>query len=160
MGRLAPFKLVSFHVLCASLCVQPGRSRQVENRDGECVCVCVLHGNLEECRGETLIGKRVENKTCRPPDVSVKAVSAAQVHSEVSEAYTCIRASRRDPGPLSCRTPGFLPPRAAVHLHTLHQCSACSVSLLGVVRFCLPFNKNTVPSHTCGRVKQKSNKSE
>lgn len=121
-------------------CVRPcmsnlaGVGRLRTETENVCVCVCVLHGNLEECRGETLIGKRVENKTCRPPDVSVKAVSAAQVHSEVSEAYTCIRASRRDPGPLSCRTPGFLPPRAAVHLHTLHQCSACSVSLLGVAR--------------------------
>lgn len=121
-------------------CVRPcmsnlaGVGRLRTETENVCVCVCVLHGNLEECRGETLIGKRVENKTCRPPDVSVKAVSAAQVHSEVSEAYTCIRASRRDPGPLSCRTPGFLPLRAAVHLHTLHQCSACSVSLLGVAR--------------------------
>lgn len=123
-------------MFCVRPCVSnlAGVGRLRTETENVCVCVCVLHGNLEECRGETLIGKRVENKTCRPPDVSVKAVSAAQVHSEVSEAYTCIRASRRDPGPLSCRTPGFLPLRAAVHLHTLHQCSACSVSLLGVAR--------------------------
>ena len=106
---------------CVSNLAGVGRLRTETENVCVCVCVCVLHGNLEECRGETLIGKRVENKTCRPPDVSAKAVSAAQVHSEVSEAYTCIRASRRDPGPLSCRTPGFLPPRAAVHLHTLHH---------------------------------------
>lgn len=123
-------------MFCVRPCVSnlAGVGRLRTETENVCVCVCVLHGNLEECRGETLIGKRVENKTCRPPDVSVKAVSAAQVHSKVSEAYTCIRASRRDPGPLSCRTPGFLPLRAAVHLHTLHQCSACSVSLLGVAR--------------------------
>ena len=86
-----------------------------------CVCVCVCCMGTSRISEKLLIGKRVENKTCRPPDVSVKAVSAAQVHSEVSEAYTCIRASRQDPGPLSCRTPGFLPPRTAVHLHTLHH---------------------------------------
>lgn len=147
-------------MFCVRPCVSnlAGVGRLRTETENVCVCVCCM--GTSRSAEEKLIGKRVENKTCRPPDVSVKAVSAAQVHSEVSEAYTCIRASRRDPGPLSCRTPGFLPPRAAVHLHTLHQCSACSVSLLGVVRFCLPFNKNTVPSHTCGRVKQKSNKSE
>lgn len=119
MGRLALLNwfLFMFSRPCVSNLAGDGRLRT------ETESVCVLHGNIEE-RRETLIGKKVENKTCRLPDVSVKAVSAAQVHSKVSEAYTCIRGSRQDPGPLCCWTPGILPPRTAVHLHMLHHVQA------------------------------------
>lgn len=78
------------------------------------MCVCATL----ECRG----GQRntnwqecgVEYKTCRLPDVSVKAVSVAQVHCEVLEAYTCIRGSCQDLGPLLLDT--WLPA-------SLHSCA-------------------------------------
>lgn len=93
MDRLALFKLLSFHVFLRSCAPNlAGTSRLRTETECVnlyvCVYVCVLHGIAEEYR-ESLIGKKVENKTCRLPDVSVKCVSMAQVHGEVSEA--CIR---------------------------------------------------------------------
>ncbi len=110
-----------------------------------CVCVCVCAWEHSGVQGNSnwQESKKVENQTCRLPDVSVKAVSAAaaQVHGEVSEACSCITGSRQDPGPLSCWTPGFLAACTAVHLH-MYRVQLCSVLLFmfHVVRFCLLLN--------------------
>lgn len=79
MDRLALLNWFLFMFLrpCVSDLAGAGRPR---------TRVCV--GIAGECR-ESLIGKKGESKTCRLPDVPVKAVSAAQVHGEVSEACTC-----------------------------------------------------------------------
>lgn len=58
-----------------------------------CVWMCV-HGSLLQSAGESLIGKKVGNETCRLPDVSVKAVSAGP-----RRGVGGLRVLHRDPGP-------------------------------------------------------------
>ncbi|CAB1451140.1 unnamed protein product [Pleuronectes platessa] len=67
--------------------------------------------------GESSSGRRRGSGSCSLiASTHSKQVQLETVRGEVSEAYTCIRGSRQDPGPLSCWTPGFLPPCTAVHM--------------------------------------------
>lgn len=117
--------------------------------------MCALHRNAEEGRG-TLIGKKVEHKTCRLPDVSVKAVSAAQVHSEVLEA---LHMHQREPSGSWSAPAGHLTSCFPAQLCRLHatSCSDSSILffMLSVVRFCLLLNKHIV-QHCFFVVKQKT----